>query len=145
MEWWAVWLIAFGVLLVAELLTLTFYLLWLSLGAVIASIAALIFPDAYLVQAAAGGAGALLLTIYTKPLTKRLRATLGYRDAHEEIVGRFGVVVEIVSPDRPGIVKVGGDAWSAKSEESLEPGEPVEVVGKGTAVLTVRKRGGSGS
>jgi len=143
MEWWAIWLIACGVLLVAELLTLTFYLLWLSIGAGIAAIAALIFPDAYLIQALAGGAGALLLTIYTKPLTKRLRATLGYRDAHEEIVGRYGIVVEKVSPDRPGIVKVGGDAWSAKSEESLEPGESVEIVGKSTAMLTVRRRGGN--
>ncbi len=142
MEWWAIWLIAAGVLLIVELLTLTYYMLWLSAGAAVASAVSLLAPDNYPVQALAGGAAALALTISAKPLTKKLKEGKGFRDAHEELVGKQGVVIERISADRPGIVKVGSETWSAASKEELNPEERVTVVGRSSTMLEVQKTGG---
>ncbi|RKP53807.1 NfeD family protein [Cohnella endophytica] len=142
MESWAIWLIAAGVLIIAEMLTLTFYLLWLGIGALVAAVVAFFVPDSIIAQALAGGIAALVLTVFTKPLTKRIRQSTGYRDAIHELVGKDGIVVEPIVPGKPGIVKVGNETWSASSIESLDKEEIVRVISRGTTVLEVQKWGG---
>lgn len=143
MEWWAIWLIVAGVLLIAEMLTLTFYLLWLGVGAAIAAVVALIIPEWVTVQALSGGVSALVLTVFTKPLMRRFRESRGYRDAINELVGKQGAVVVAISPGSPGIVKVGNESWSATSLETLHKDDCVRVISRGTTVLEVQKWGGS--
>jgi membrane protein implicated in regulation of membrane protease activity len=142
MEWWAIWLIIGGVLLIAEMLTLTFYLLWLGVGAVISAAVALLMPDWFAIQALSGGVAALVLTAFTKPLTRRFRESRGYRDAINELVGKQGIVIEVIAPDKPGIVKVGNETWSAISIEILQKDDKVRVISRGTTVLVVQKWGG---
>jgi Membrane protein implicated in regulation of membrane protease activity len=143
MEWWAIWLIAAGLLLIAELLTLTYYMLWLSAGAVVAAVVSLLAPDDFLLQSLIGGVAALALTGLTKPLTRRFKVGKGFRDTHEDLVGKQGVVIAKISPDRPGIVKVGSETWSAASKEELDLDERVTVVGRSSTVLEVQKTGGN--
>ncbi|PYI54226.1 NfeD family protein [Paenibacillus flagellatus] len=142
MELWALWLIAAGVLVVVEMLTLTFYLLWFGLGALAAAIVAWLMPDAFALQALVGCAVVALLTVFTKPITRRFRPSRGYRDAVDDLVGKQGIVVEEVADGKPGIVKVGSETWSATSNERLVKGEAVIVVRRGSAVLEVQKWGG---
>jgi inner membrane protein len=142
MDWWAIWLIVGGVLLIVEMLTLTFYLLWLGIGAVIAAAVALFVPEWYAVQGLSGGIAALLLTVFTKPLTRSFRESRGYRDAIHELVGKHGVVVEAIAPGKSGIVKVGNESWSATSIEALNKDDRVRVISRGTTVLEVQKWGG---
>lgn len=61
---WVFWLIAAGVLFVVEMMTLTFYLLWLSIGALAAGLVSLIVPEAILFQVVLGSLVALGLTIF---------------------------------------------------------------------------------
>lgn len=143
MEWWAIWLIIGGVLLIAEMLTLTFYLLWLGIGAVVAAAVAFAVPDSFVWQALAGGAAALALTIFTKPLTRQIRAARGYSDVIDELVGKPGIVIEDIVDGKPGIVRVGSETWSAVSQEPLMRNEKVMVIRRGTTVLEVRRWGGS--
>jgi membrane protein implicated in regulation of membrane protease activity len=143
MEWWAIWLIVGGVLLIAEMLTLTFYLLWLGIGAVIAAAVALFAPDLFALQGLSGGAAALILTVFTKPLTRRFRESRGYRDAINELVGKQGIVVEAIVDGKPGIVKVGNETWSAVSPNNLYIEDKKKVISRGTTVLEVQKWGGS--
>ncbi|WP_141505238.1 NfeD family protein [Paenibacillus luteus] len=142
MDLWVIWLIAAGVLVIVEMLTLTFYLLWLAIGAVFAAIIDFIFPGGLVLEVIVGCAVALILTIFTKPLTRRVRASRGFKDAVDELVGKQGIVLENVSSDAPGIVKVGNETWSALSNEHLAKGETVIVVSRGSAVLQVEKWGG---
>jgi membrane protein implicated in regulation of membrane protease activity len=143
MEWWTIWLIVGGVLFLAEMLTLTFYLLWLGIGAVVAAAVALYIPDGYAVQGLLGGIAALVLTVFTKPLTRRFRVSVGYRDAIHELVGKQGIVMEEIAAGKSGIVKVGNESWSATSIEALQKDDRVRVISRGTTVLEVQKWGGS--
>ncbi len=60
-----------------------------------------------------------------------------------DIVGSKGTAIDRIEPGREGFVMVEGEYWKATSDEVIEPGDPVEVVGKDGPVLKVRKlRGG---
>lgn len=138
---WVLWLIAAGVLFVVEMFTFTFYLLWLSLGALVAGVVALLLPDALLLQVVAGSLVALILTVFTKPLAARLRNSRGFKDTGTDIVGRKGLVVEPIEPGRYGQVKVGGDTWSATSTVALGKDQQVIVVRRGTTIIEVERWG----
>ncbi|OMF19276.1 hypothetical protein BK133_29985 [Paenibacillus sp. FSL H8-0548] len=143
MELWLIWLIIAGILIVVEMLTLTFYLLWLGIGAVAAAIIDFIFPDALVLEVIVGCVVALILTVFTKTLTRRVRSSRGFKDAVDELVGKSGIVLEDVSIDAPGIVKIGNETWSALSNEPIHKGESIVVVSRGSAVLQVKRWGGS--
>ncbi|MEI2397666.1 MULTISPECIES: NfeD family protein [Paenibacillus] len=138
---WVLWLIAAGVLFVVEMFTFTFYLLWLSLGALVAGLVALLLPEALLLQVVAGSLVALILTVFTKPLAARLRNSRGFKDTGTDIVGRKGLVVEAIEPGRYGQVKVGGDTWSATSTVALGKDQEVIVVRRGTTIIEVERWG----
>ncbi|GKU80380.1 NfeD family protein [Paenibacillus sp. L3-i20] len=142
MELWLIWLIVAGLLIVVEMLTLTFYLLWLGIGALAAAVVDVIAPGALLLEVVIGCTVALLLTVFTKPLTRRIQHSRGFKDSVDELVGMSGTVLEAVGTDKPGIVKVGNETWSALSDETIEKGESIIVVGRGSAILHVNRRGG---
>ena len=56
------------------------------------------------------------------------------------ILGEIGRVRESIRPETPGKVFVHGEIWNARSEEILETGTIVEVVGIDHLLLTVKKR-----
>ncbi|RPH86893.1 MAG: nodulation protein NfeD [Desulfobacteraceae bacterium] len=58
------------------------------------------------------------------------------------IMGEVGRVREPIRPETPGKVFVHGEIWNARSEEILETGTIVEVVGIDHLLLTVKKRAG---
>jgi membrane protein implicated in regulation of membrane protease activity len=139
MELWAIWLIVAGVLLVIEMMTLTFYLLWIGIGAVVAAAVALFVPDSFVWQVLAGCVVVLVLTVFTKPITRRFRSSRGFTDAVDELIGKQGIVVESIQDGKPGIVKVGSETWSAVSDDILTKGDTVIVTGRGSALLQVHK------
>ncbi|MFC5651446.1 NfeD family protein [Paenibacillus solisilvae] len=143
MELWAVWLIIAGILLVAEMLTLTFYLLWLGVGAAAAAVAAWLMPDSLIVQILAGCVTALVLTFATKSLTSRIQTAKGFTDPIDDLIGKEGVVLEEITFGKRGIVKVGNETWSAFSKQNLPKDEVVLVIARGTTIVEVQKRGGN--
>ena len=139
---WAIWLGIGIFLLIAEMLTLTFYVLWLGIGALVAGGVALVFPESFAAQAISGALVALILTFFTKRLTRLVRQSKGYRDPVDDLVGKQGIVQEAIADGVFGIVKVNGDTWSAVSSQTLEQGETVVIVARRSTILEVEKRGG---
>jgi membrane protein implicated in regulation of membrane protease activity len=136
---WIIWLVIAAILLIAEVFTLTFYLLWLGLGAVAGGLISLVLPEAYLLQVVVGGLTAVVLTVFTKRLTKRLRASRGFRDAIDDLIGKKGMVVEATGDNGLGIVRIGNEIWSARADGPLAEGEQVIVIHRGSTVLDVQK------
>lgn len=136
---WAIWLIVAGILLVLEMMTMTFYLLWLCIGSLVAAVVALVAPEAYFWQVAAGCLVALVLTVFTKPLSRKFRAAKGFKDIGTELVGKQGIVVEPIEPGQYGIVKVGGDSWSATATVPIGRDEKVRVLERGSTIIEVER------
>ncbi|GGK66208.1 NfeD family protein [Rufibacter glacialis] len=137
LELWWLWLTAGILLLVAEMVTGTFYLLWLGIAVLVAAVLAYLFPDIYWLPPAAASISALLLIFFTKPLTTRLRRAKGYSDPAHQLTNRQGEVLEPISPTRLGIVRVGTEIWSASAQEELAPGQRIVVISQSSTVLLV--------
>lgn len=56
------------------------------------------------------------------------------------ILKELGRVQTRIAPDQPGKVFVHGEYWHARSDETLEPGEAVEVIGIENLLLTVKRK-----
>lgn len=139
MEGWVVWLIIAGCLFIAEMLTLTFYLLWFGVGALFGAAAALAAPESLFVQVIAASIVSLLLILGSKRISQRFRVGKGYKDAVDALIGKTAVVTQDITNQSNGIVKIGGDVWSATADEYISQGEKVKVVERRSTVLYVRR------
>jgi membrane protein implicated in regulation of membrane protease activity len=109
---WVFWLVAAGVLLLAELFTLTFVLGLLSAAALATAVAAALGgPLALQIAVFAVSSGALFVVV--KPFERRHHAAPGLPTGVAALTGRTGVVTESVA-DHQGRVKVGGESWAAR-------------------------------
>lgn len=133
------WLIIAGCLFIAEMLTLTFYLLWLGIGALIGASVAFVMPNSIILPVIAASLVSLLLTIFSKRIVQQVRAGKGYESAVDTLVGKTAVVIQDITMGTNGIVKVGGDTWSATADEPLRQGEIVKVIERRSTVLYVRR------
>jgi len=125
------WLLAGVLLAIAELFTGTFVLLMIAAGA-LASAAAAALGAPLLVQLLVfiGGTGLGLLGV-RPALRQRFRATPEHVESFPVgIEGAEGEVLEQVDVNR-GLVRIGGQMWSARSYDAsqvLAPGERVRVI-----------------
>lgn len=126
-----VWLIAGVVLAVAELFTLDFVLIMLAGGAFGAALAGALGAGRILQVAIFGIVSALGLVL-VRPAVKKLL----HRNAEPTTMGvaalegTLATVIEKVT-EEAGMVKIGGEHWSARAfdpTQVLEPGERVRVV-----------------
>jgi membrane protein implicated in regulation of membrane protease activity len=139
MSAWMIWMIVGIVLIIAEMATFTFYLLWLGIGAVVASVVAMVFPDSWFLQIIALSVVAIGLTYLTRPLTKRMIGKKGFVDAIDDLVGKPGEVVDAIEFGVTGVVRIGSETWSATADVAIRAGEKVIVERRGTTIVHVRK------
>jgi membrane protein implicated in regulation of membrane protease activity len=127
---WIVWLIVAAVLGVAELVTFTFALGLIAVGACVAAAVAALslglpFQLLAFILASAAGLGTVL------PIARRhVKQPPLLRTGPAALVGRPGWVLEEVN-GRGGRVRIGGEEWSARSyDESLviPAGQTVDVM-----------------
>jgi len=140
----ALGLVALGIgLMIAEAFTPGIGIL--GIGGVIAFIAGSLFlfdPAAAdidisvslpLIIAAAATTGGLALFVLGAAVKARRRPAM---TGAEEMIGKIGEVVEW--SDRKGRIRVHGEMWSARAEQSFNPGNTVEVIQREGLTLVVR-------
>jgi membrane protein implicated in regulation of membrane protease activity len=127
---WVIWMLAAAALAGGEMLTLTLFLGPLSLAAVLAALVALGGGSVEL-QVAAFVAGSIASLAIVRPVARRhLRAPPHTRTGAAALIGQSATVLERVDRDR-GMVKIGGEVWTARAYDEdhvFEPGARVEVL-----------------
>lgn len=139
MAGWVIWFIIAGVLFIAEMLSITFYMLWLGIGAVVGGLIALFAPDALFLQVVIGGIVSLTLTFFTKRISKNFREAKGFTDTVDMLVGKKGIIMQAITSEKNGIVKVDGDTWTAIADDPIDAGEKVVVIKRHSTILQVKK------
>ena len=132
---WLIWLLAAGVLAIAEALSLDLVLLMLAIAALTTAGAAALGAGAA-VQVAVFAVVSLGLVVVVRPLARRrLRVPLtsAQRTGIEGLKGRNAVVVRTVD-QHGGRIKLAGEEWSAQSYDPLQ----VLPVGKTVQVMEIR-------
>lgn len=134
LEWindfgWIIWLTVFLLLAVAEMLTLNLYFILMSVGALAALVAFLFNAELWL-QIVIFCVVALATTVLIRPLALAHlhRGPADQLSNVDRLIGHKAVVLETVGLGS-GLVKIGGDIWTARiaGGSELPVGSAVEV------------------
>jgi len=130
MEPWTLWLIAAGVLVVAEILTTSLVFAMIAGGAASAAAVAALGGGVPL-QVLAFAVVCVGLLAVARPIAQRhMHMPSSIRTGVAALVGAEAEVLESVS-GRDGRIKLSGEIWSARSydgQSEFSPGESVRVI-----------------
>jgi len=143
---WILWVVLGVILIIAEIFTPGFVLLWFGAGAIAAALAALVgvgYPLQFLIFFIVSIAlTAASRTIFTKYLMRN-SGEGSYKSGAESLPGQVGTVVTSSQGAlSEGAVKVYGSTWTAypaEGEEPLEAGSRVVVESVRGASIYVRR------
>ncbi|HEX8773776.1 MAG TPA: NfeD family protein [Pyrinomonadaceae bacterium] len=144
---WILWTVLGVVLIIAEVFTPGFVLLWFGIGALVAAFAGFVGVDSLLMQFLIFAVISVALTAASRTIFvnyfSREKHGTDLKSGVDGLPGRIGTVV---SSSRgalnEGAVKVFGSTWTAypaEGEEPLEAGERVEVLRVQGASIYVRR------
>jgi membrane protein implicated in regulation of membrane protease activity len=139
---WAVWAVVAIAMLAIEATTTSFFTIYFGVAAALAALLALVGVPAVgqILAFAVLSVGGLVLT---RPALLRMAGTdtPAVPTGVDAMRGRIGVVTRSIGELEPGLVKVGGETWTARSYFEHEPiaeGARVEVVEiKGVTALVI--------
>ena len=150
-DWfWILWCILGAVLIVAEIFTTGFVLLWFGIGALLAALASFVGIDSLVIQFLIFAGVSIALTAASRTIFinyfSRDKTETGLRSGVDALPGKVGTVVSSSKGAlNEGAVKVFGSTWTAypaAGEQPLEAGERVCVESVEGASIYVRRVGG---
>ncbi len=142
MEDWLpwIWVILAIVFTVAEIFTAGFFLICFGVGAALAAITAFLGFGA-LVEMIAFVIGSGIALMLLRPFALRVSGNQTNTVGIDRVIGRQAIVLEAIDPAKGrGLVRMGGERWSADSADNvpIAAGVAVEVIGVDGAHLKVR-------
>lgn len=140
---WKIWLVISAFFAVLEVVSTTFFLIWFAIGALAGSIIALLGFGIQL-QIGTFLLLSVIMVIFTRPLVNRFVGpkTGEVKTNLEKLEGQTAIVIEeIDSALSKGLVKIGGNIWSAfsLSGKKISQGESVRVIKVEGVKLLVEK------
>ena len=125
-----IWLALVIVLIVVEVATYQLVAVWFALGAAVSLIVSL-FNLSTTVQIVVFVIVSLIALILSRPLVKKLQSAPKEKTNADRIIGQTARVLQPITPDQKGRVRVDGQDWSAAAQnkgESFAVGEDVTIV-----------------
>jgi len=147
-EWmWVLWFILGAILIVAEIFTSGFVLLWFGIGALVAALAGFIGIDSLIIQFLIFATISISLTAASRTIFinyfSREKTGQSLRSGVDALPGKIGTVVSSSKGAlQEGAVKVFGSTWTAypaPGEPPLEAGERVCVESVEGASIYVKR------
>jgi len=143
-EIWWIWMILAAILLIGEILTVGFFLIFLSIGSAAAGILALLGvgkPGQIIVFIIVSG----ILFVFGRRFADRVTENQPPGIGADRFIGQEGVVLESIDNNsNTGSVRIGQDEWRAISESGdiIQEGTKIEVTrinGTRAVVTTIEK------
>ena len=139
---WLVWALVCVLALILEVSSGTFYLMCFAIGAACSTITSL-FPTPFWAQVVAFAVASAVCVFCVRPFIMKFVHTRGDRVSNADaLIGRTGTVIEPITPEKAGYVKVDGDEWRAVTGngEILTKGEKVVITKRDSIIVTVTKK-----
>lgn len=136
MNWW-MWLIIAALCGIIEMMSMTFFLLWVAVGAVLGMILSLLHLP-LLWQIAGFCLASVALFLSTRPLMRDWKEKKTYVSRMETLVGSRGVTETAIVPGRLGMVHIAGETWSAVADEMIPRGATVIVQEVRSSLVVVK-------
>jgi len=122
-----IWILIAAVCFIAELVTFGFFIMWFGVGASVSAVLNYLgFSET--TQIIAFILVSIILLVVSRPFAERITQGLPTKKAaSDRLIGEKGIVIEDISPDNGGIVKIGGDIWRAISDQKISKDERILV------------------
>lgn len=137
---WLVWTLICVLALILEVSSGTFYLMCFAIGAACSIIISLVDTPFWLQVLVFAIASAVCVFCVRPFAIKYLHPNHADRISNADaLIGREGLVIEPISPEKPGYVKVDGDEWRAvtKDGSSIAKGSTVKIIARDSIIVTV--------
>jgi membrane protein implicated in regulation of membrane protease activity len=138
------WLMSGVVLMILEFALPGFVVFFFGIGAIIVGAISWIWDISFNTQLIIFIISSLVLLVTLRRWVKGI--FVGYTSSQKaigelshEFMGQKATVIEAILPDQPGKVEFRGSGWDAESNECIEVGTRVEIVGQESIRLKVRK------
>ncbi|UCV03983.1 NfeD family protein [Dechloromonas denitrificans] len=142
-EWWH-WVVGGIALVLAELVILSFFVVWFGLGALLVGLLALAFELSLTAQLATWTVASLAMVWLWFRVFKQSfqRTRIGTADG--EVIGEIGLLVSAVAPFERGKVRfqrpvLGAEEWVCLSDTAIAAGERVKVIAVEGSFLKIGK------
>lgn len=133
-----IWLIAGLLLLIAEMMTGTIFLIFISMGCFVAALTGMLVPDSLAIQSIVCATVSLLgFFALRKPLKRKLlKATSLQADIGKEIL-----IDTDIEPHQRSRITYQGTTWDASNigTDKIQNGDHVTIVGIDGNILLIRK------
>jgi membrane protein implicated in regulation of membrane protease activity len=142
-EWWY-WVVGGIVLILAELIIPSFFIVWFGLGALVVGLLALAFDLSLPAQLATWTLASLAMVWLWFRVFKRSFQKTRVGTADGDVIGEVGLLVGAVAPFQRGKVRfqrpvLGADEWVCMADSPIPAGERVRVISVEGSYLKVGK------
>jgi membrane protein implicated in regulation of membrane protease activity len=142
-EWWH-WIVGGIVLVLAELVIPSFFIVWFGLGALLVGLLALAFDLSLTAQLATWTLASLAMVFLWFRVFKQSFVKTRAGTADGEAIGEIGLLVGAVAPFERGKVRfqrpvLGSDEWVCLADTAIAAGDRVKVVAVEGSFLKVSK------
>ncbi len=127
---WQYWLILSGIFFIGEIITVGFLLFWFGVAGLISMIVSF-FTSNLIIQMAVFVISSVILIFATKPLVKKVSNSKTIETNASSLIGKKAIVIQDINNlNNVGQVKLGGEIWSAQSDDGsvIDANSEVEVV-----------------
>ena len=142
-EWWH-WIVGGIVLVLAELVIPSFFIVWFGLGALLTGLLTLAFGLALTAQLATWTLASLAMVVLWFRVFRQSFVKTRIGTADGEVIGEIGLLVSAVAPFQRGKVRfqrpvLGSEEWICLADTAIAAGERVKVVAVEGSFLKVGK------
>ncbi len=132
-----IWILIAIAFIILELITTSFFLVWFGISSIVAAILNYLGFDVN-VQIATFIILSLVLILSTRKFANKITPESSKKTTAERLIGKNAKVLRIID-ETTFVVNVAGEEWSAHSNDSIEVGETVKVVGINSIILIIEK------
>jgi membrane protein implicated in regulation of membrane protease activity len=131
-EWWH-WVVGGIMLILAELVIPSFFIVWFGLGALLVGLLTLAFDLSLTAQLATWTLASLVMVWLWFRVFKQSFKKTRVGTADGEVIGEIGLLVRAVAPFQRGKVRfqrpvLGADEWVCLADVAIAAGERVKVI-----------------
>ena len=132
-----IWIFIAIVFVILELITTSFFLVWFGVGSVVAAILNYLGFDIY-TQFLVFAIVSAILILSTRKFADKITPDSSKKTTSERLIGKEAKVLCQVD-ENTFIVSVAGEEWSAHTNDSIDIGDIVKVVGINSIILVIEK------
>lgn len=134
-----IWFILGFILFLLEFAVPGLILFFFAVGAWIVALLTFLFEPSINVQLLAFLASSIVtILLFRKSLKNIMWSRKNATEIEDEFIGKTGIAETFIAPGHNGKVDFKGTTWDAKSDEIIEKGENVTVIGNESILLIVK-------